>query len=165
MTQHLSLSRTVQFTGLMFWLFICFFVAWTGARVSPGIASAEWYNSLVKPSWNPPAWLFGPVWSSLYTMMGVSAWLVWKDNGFKYARSALLLFLFQLFLNGLWSQLFFNLNVIGWALAEIILLLVAIITTTIHFFPLNRVAGWLMVPYIAWVGFATLLTASIWGLN
>lgn len=158
-------SRSVRFTGLIFWLFICFFVAWTGAVVSPGIASPEWYNSLAKPGWNPPSWLFGPVWTALYTMMGFAAWLVWKTDGFKNAQTALILFLIQLFLNGLWSQLFFNFHLIGWALFEIVLLLTAIIFTTILFFQKNSVSGWLMIPYIAWVGFATLLTASIWVLN
>lgn len=151
--------------GLIFWVGLCFFVAWSGAQVSPGIASSEWYESLAKPDWNPPGWLFGPVWTILYTMMGVAAWLIWKEFGFKKAKSALIVFLIQLFLNGLWSQLFFGMQELGWALVEIIILLSAIIFTTYLFFQKNRVSGWLMVPYIAWVSFATVLNATIWMIN
>lgn len=133
--------------------------------MSPGIASSEWYESLAKPDWNPPGWLFGPVWTILYTMMGVAAWLIWKEFGFKKAKSALIVFLIQLFLNGLWSQLFFGMQELGWALVEIIILLSAIIFTTYLFFQKNRVSGWLMVPYIAWVSFATVLNATIWMIN
>ena len=151
--------------GLFFWVGLCFFVAWTGAQVSPGIASSEWYDALNKPTWNPPGWLFGPVWTILYTMMGVAAWLIWKEFGFKDARFALILFLFQLFLNGLWSQLFFGMQELGWAFVEIIILLSAIIFTTNLFFQKNRISGWLMIPYIAWVSFATVLNATIWMIN
>jgi len=160
-----KLSLSVQIIGFILWLALCYFVAWTGAQVSPGIASPEWYNALNKPDWNPPAWLFGPVWSMLYTFMGIAVWLIWKDYGFKFAKGALIAFLVQLFLNGLWSQLFFNLQNVGWALIEIMLLLTSIFITTYLFFQKNKAAGWLMVPYILWVSFATALTAAIWVLN
>ena len=151
--------------GLIFWLGICYITAWLGAQVSPGIASAEWYQSINKPSWNPPSWVFGPVWTVLYTMMGIAAWIVWKEYGFKKAGAALALFFIQLVLNGLWSQIFFGMQQIGWALFEIVVLLTAIILTTILFFKKSKPAGWMMVPYIAWVGFATVLNGAIWWLN
>ena len=151
--------------GLIFWLGICYFTAWLGAQVSPGIASAEWYQSISKPSWNPPSWVFGPVWTILYTMMGFAAWTVWKQYGFKKAGAALTLFFIQLVLNGLWSQIFFGMQQIGWAFAEIVVLLAAIIFTTMLFFKKSKLAGWLMAPYIAWVSFATVLNGAIWWLN
>lgn len=163
--RSVKLTLPVQIMGLLFWLSLCYLVAWTGAQVSPGIASPEWYNALNKPTWNPPAWLFGPVWSALYTMMGIAAWLIWKDYGFKHAKPAIVVFLIQLALNGLWSQLFFNFQALGWALIEIIILLGAIFITTFLFFQKKSAAGWLMVPYILWVSFATALTAAIWVLN
>lgn len=158
-------KKTIQIAGLIFWVGICYLTAWTGAQVSPGIASAEWYQSLNKPDWNPPAWLFGPVWTTLYTMMGVAAWLVWKRFGFGEGRTALVWFLIQLGLNGLWSQIFFGLQEPGWAFVEILFLLAAIIYTTVLFFEKNRIAGWLMVPYILWVSFATALNGAIWVMN
>ncbi|MCC5913306.1 MAG: tryptophan-rich sensory protein [Balneolaceae bacterium] len=163
--ERITRKASVQVAGLIAWVGLCYFVAWTGAQVSPGIAPADWYQSLNKPDWNPPAWLFGPVWSTLYTMMGIAAWLVWRRSGFRYAGSALYVFLGHLVLNGLWSQLFFGMQEVGWAFAEIILLLISIIATTWFFFRHNKAAGWLMVPYILWVGFATVLNGTIWVMN
>ncbi len=151
--------------GFVFWLGICYMTAWIGAQVSPGIASPDWYESIQKPGWNPPSWIFGPVWTVLYTLMGIAAWLVWKNHGFTDAKPALSAFIIQLFLNGLWSQIFFGLQEPGWAFFEIILLLAAIILTTYLFFKKNRTAGWLMVPYILWVSFAAILNGTIWWLN
>ena len=151
--------------GLVFWIGLCFFTAWLGARVSPGIAPADWYNAINKPDWNPPAWVFGPVWTTLYTLMGIAAWQVWRNYGFDKACTALIFFLIQLVLNGLWSQIFFGMQEIGWAFFEILLLLAAIIITTFLFFEKSRLAGWLMVPYIVWVGFASVLNGAIWWLN
>ena len=160
-----NMSSPKKIAGLIAWLGLCYFTAWLGAQVSPGIASSVWYESLNKPDWNPPGWLFGPVWTTLYTMMGVAAWLIWKNYGFNHAKIALSLFFVQLFLNGLWSQIFFGMQEVGWAFAEIIVLLIAIVITTYFFFKKERAAGWLMVPYIAWVGFATVLTGTIWMMN
>jgi translocator protein len=165
MSSDNSSKPIFRIAGLLFFVGVCFFTAWTGAQVSPGIASADWYQSLNKPDWNPPAWLFGPVWTTLYTLMGIAAWLVWKEFGFSGAVAALSAFFVQLVLNGLWSQIFFGMQEPGWAFAEIILLLTAIVVTTILFFRKNRIAGWLMVPYIAWVSFATVLNGAIWILN
>lgn len=165
MSSHNSSKLLFRIGGLLFWVGLCYFTAWTGAQVSPGIAPADWYQALNKPSWNPPSWLFGPVWTTLYTLMGIAAWLIWKEFGFADAKKALSFFLVQLVLNGLWSQIFFGMQEPGWAFAEIILLLAAILVTTILFFRKNRAAGWLMVPYIAWVCFATVLNGAIWLMN
>ena len=159
-------TSTVKSTGmLVLFLLLCFGVAWTGAQVSPGIASSEWYEQLNKPDWNPPGWLFGPVWTALYTMMAFAAWRIWKLLGFSDGKKELSFFGIQLFLNGLWSQLFFNAQNPGLAFVEIILLLSAIVATTIYFYRKDRIAGWLMVPYILWVGFATVLNGTIWMIN
>lgn len=158
-------SALKSIVGLLAWIGICYLIAWTGALVSPGIAPADWYNSLAKPAWNPPAWIFGPVWTLLYTLMGIAAWNIWRQFGFDRAKSALALFLIQLFLNGLWSQLFFGLQSPGWAFAEILVLLFFIVLTAISFFYKSKLSGWLMIPYILWVSFATVLNGTIWLLN
>lgn len=151
--------------GLIFWVGICYATAWLGAQVSPGIAPAEWYETINKPDWNPPGWVFGPVWSMLYTLMGIAAWLVWKKHGLTKAAPALAAFMVQLLLNGLWSQIFFGMQEIGWAFFEIILLLAAILSTTVLFFRKSKWAGWLMLPYLLWVCFATVLNGTIWFMN
>jgi tryptophan-rich sensory protein len=124
-----------------------------------------WYAGIVKPSWTPPGWLFGPVWSLLYLMMGVAAWLVWRKAGFHAAALPLALFCLQLLLNARWSILFFGLRSPGTALLEIVFLWGAILATTLAFFRHSAPAGWLMLPYLAWVTFAAALNASIWHLN
>jgi translocator protein len=143
------------------WLVASFSAATLGALFSPG----EWYAALAKPSWNPPAWLFGPVWSALYTMMAVAAWLVWKRGGFAAQRTPLALFLVQLALNAAWSPLFFGLQWPGVAFAEILLLWLAIVATLVSFLRVNKVAGWLLAPYLAWVTFAAVLNFTLWRMN
>lgn len=150
---------------LLFFLILTFGVAWTGAQVSPGIASSDWYDQLNKPDWNPPGWLFGPVWTALYIMMAFAAWRIWRLSGFRGAKTELSFFGGQLFLNGLWSQLFFNAQNPGLAFIEIIILLAAIIITTRLFYKKDRISGWLMVPYILWVSFASVLNGTIWMIN
>ncbi|NBC27511.1 MAG: tryptophan-rich sensory protein [Bacteroidetes bacterium] len=150
---------------LILFLALCFGVAWTGAQVSPGIASSDWYDQLNKPDWNPPGWVFGPVWTLLYTMMAIAAWRIWRISGFGDSKPELSFFGLQLFLNGLWSQLFFNLQNPGLAFAEIILLLAAIIATTRLFYRKDPISGWLMIPYIVWVAFASVLNGTIWMIN
>jgi translocator protein len=125
----------------------------------------EWYMSLEKPAFNPPSWVFGPVWTALYIMMAVAAWLVWKASGFRGAATALTLYFVQLALNLAWSGIFFGLRAPGWALVEIVALWIAILATIVLFFRHSRVAGWLMVPYLLWVSFAAVLNAAIWSLN
>lgn len=127
----------------------------------------SWYANLVKPSFNPPGWVFGPVWTLLYTLMGIAAWLVWKRGSLSGppVRGALTLFLLQLALNALWSVLFFGLKSPLLALVDIAALLAAIVATIAVFRPISPAAAWLMTPYLAWVAFAAILNAAIWRLN
>jgi len=133
-----------------------------------GIATGEavngWYAQIVKPSWNPPNWLFGPVWTVLYLLMGAAFALVWNGQG-KNKRMAMILFIVQFVLNLLWSFLFFGLARMDWALLEILLLLVFITLTISAFSKINRTASMLLIPYLLWVGFATLLNSSLYFLN
>ncbi|MGV8075574.1 MAG: TspO/MBR family protein [Syntrophobacteraceae bacterium] len=148
--------------GLVGWLAVSFSAALIGSRYVPG----EWYASLAKPSWNPPNAVFGPVWSVLYALMGVSAWLVWRRAGFTGAgRSVMGLFFVQLVLNALWSYLFFGLHRPDIAFFEIVVLWVAILVVVVLFWSVDRVAGVLMLPYLAWVGFASCLNFALWRLN
>ncbi len=125
---------------------------------------ATWYQTIQKPSWNPPSWLFGPVWTTLYIMMGASFALVWHSDhpGRKRAMS---IFVLQLALNLVWTPVFFGLHQIGWSFLVIIVLLITIAATIMKFSKINRTAAWLLVPYILWVSFATVLTGTIWYLN
>lgn len=158
-------SLPTRITGLILFIFVCFITAWAGAQVSPGVAPMDWYMSIEKPSWNPPGWVFGPVWSTLYLLMAVAAWRVWVRYGFRGAAAGLSFFFIQLVLNGLWSQIFFGMQLIGWAFVELLFLLAAIITTTFLFYKKDRIAAWLLYPYIAWVSFAGYLNFTIWTLN
>jgi translocator protein len=143
---------------------ICFAAAGIGSLFTdPEIGG--WYARITKPSWTPPNWVFGPVWTALYLMMAVAAWLVWREKGFGGARLALLLFAAQLFFNALWSTLFFGQHRMGLALADIILLWGAILLTLVSFWRLQPLAGALMLPYLLWVTFASALNYSIWRLN
>lgn len=140
------------------------------AGIIGGVATASsvstWYVALRKPPFTPPSWVFGPVWTTLYAMMGVAAWLVWRMGLEKpTVRTALTIFLVQLALNTLWSLIFFGLRAPGWAFLEIIFLWSAIVLTTVRFFRLSIVAGALMLPYIAWVSFASVLNYYLWRLN
>lgn len=128
-----------------------------------------WYATLQKPSFNPPNWLFGPAWTTLYTLMGISFGLVWHkltEKGFKlFELRGVSYFFVQFLLNLGWSSIFFTWHKVGLALIEIIVLWVFILLTIIHFYRFHRLAGILLIPYILWVSFATLLTASIYFLN
>lgn len=150
-----------QMLALVGWLLLCFAAAAMGGLFMPG----EWYASLKKPAWNPPGWVFGPVWTALYTMMAVAAWLVWKRGGFAAQRRPIALFLVQLTLNAAWTPLFFGLHRPGLAFAEIVLLGLAIAATLIAFRPVSRLAAWLLAPYLAWVSFAATLNFTLWRLN
>lgn len=126
-----------------------------------------WYPTLIKPSFNPPNWVFAPAWSLLYLLMGVAAGLVWDriEHEKEAVRKALIFFAIQLALNALWSYLFFGLMNPLLALIEIVILWLMIYETLLKFIKINKVAGYLLVPYLLWVSFATVLTASIWWLN
>ena len=147
--------------GLIGWLAGSFAAGWIGSRFMPG----AWYASLVKPAWTPPAMVFAPVWTVLYVMMGVAAWLVWRRAGFAGARAALGLFVVQLALNAIWSYLFFGLHRIDMALIDIAALLVMILLVMVLFWRKDWRAGALLLPYLAWVGFASCLNFALWRLN
>lgn len=147
--------------GLMGWLVVSFAAAAAGSRFLPG----AWYATLTKPAWNPPAAVFAPVWTVLYASMGVAAWLVWRRAGFVGARAALAAFGVQLVLNALWSYLFFGLHRPGVALADIGALWIVILVVAVLFWRVDWRAGALMVPYLAWVGFASCLNFVLWRLN
>ncbi|MGD0899452.1 MAG: TspO/MBR family protein [Thermoguttaceae bacterium] len=150
--------------GLVVFLAICFAAAGIGGAVTtPKIAI--WYATLTKPSWNPPNWIFGPVWSSLYFCMAVAAWLVWRQGGFSGAKLPLTLFAVQLVLNVLWSFIFFGLENPSLAFVEVLFLWLAIAATMVTFWRLSVIAGILFVPYLAWVAFASVLNFTIWRLN
>lgn len=154
----------IRWLMLLFFLFLCYGAAvlgslWTSSSVG------TWYADLRKPSFNPPNWIFAPVWSALYFLMATSAWLVWRKAGWSGARFALALFFGQLALNVAWSGLFFALRRPGMALIEIVFLLGTIVAAAVGFRPVSGLAFWLMVPYALWVAFAALLNFKIWRLN
>ena len=122
-----------------------------------------WYAALAHPAIAPPNWLFAPVWTTLYVLMGFAAWRAWKMCGLN--STAMTLYAIQLALNLGWSAIFFGLHQIGAALVEIVVLWLAILATTILFWRADRIAGALLVPYLAWTGFATVLTEAFWKLN
>jgi translocator protein len=121
----------------------------------------EWYASLHKPAWNPPAWLFGPVWTALYLMMATAAWQVWRRAGGRPLR----LYFAQLTLNAAWTPVFFGAREMGWALLVILLLWAAILATLLAFRRASKPAAWLLAPYLAWVSFATFLNFTLWRMN
>jgi len=147
------------------------FAATLGSSLLAGFIGAafptgQWYEALNKPPFTPPEWLFAPVWTTLYILMGIAAFLVWRQGLNKgRVRIAMALFTVQLALNALWSPIFFGLHLIGAALAEIIMLWAAVIATAACFRIISRQAAVLMYPYVLWVGFAVLLNAAFWVLN
>jgi translocator protein len=143
------------------WLVATFAAAAMGSFFLPG----EWYALLHKPVWNPPNWIFGPVWTALYTIMAVAAWLVWKRGSFARQRVALSLFLLQLLFNALWSPLFFGLQSPGLAFVDLLALWLALLVTVAAFWKAHRLAGAMLLPYLAWVTFAGALNFAIWRLN
>ena len=151
------------FPGLPAWLGLCFLTAAIGAAAS--VEAGPFYLQLLRPSWAPPAGVFGPVWTLLYALMGIAAWLVWRAGGFEANRGALTLFLLQLLVNALWSWLFFGWHLGGLALADVLLLWGLILTTLLRFWPVSRLAAALLLPYLLWVSFATALNFSVWRLN
>lgn len=145
-------------------LAIAFLVSLLGSAVTlPKIPG--WYASLVKPPFNPPPWVFGPVWTILYIAMSVAAWRVWLRAGRPGRLNALGWYFAQLALNALWSPVFFGMQQPGLALGVILALLAALAFTVVRFWPLDRLAAWMLLPYLAWVSFATILNASIVALN
>jgi tryptophan-rich sensory protein len=143
---------------------LCFVVAAAGGAVT-ATSVGTWYAGLAKPAFNPPDWVFGPVWTALYLMIAVAGWRVWRRRSESGAWLALGAWGVQLSLNLSWSMLFFGARMIGAALADIAVLLAAILITAALFWRIDRIAGALLIPYAAWVGFATVLNAALWRLN
>jgi tryptophan-rich sensory protein len=152
-----------QALGLLGWALITFTAAALGAVAS--VDAGAFYAELARPSWAPPAGLFGPVWSALYALMAVSAWLVWRQRGFAGAKTALVLFLAQLAANALWSWLFFAWHQGAVASVEVLILWVLIVATIAWFHRVSVLAAVLLYPYLAWTTFASALTFTIWRLN
>jgi tryptophan-rich sensory protein len=150
--------------ALLAFIALCLGVAAAGGAVTAS-SVGTWYAALAKPSFNPPNWVFAPVWTALYLMMAVAAWRVWRRRGAPGAHPALAMWALQLALNLCWSYVFFGLRLIGGALAEIAVLLAAILVTALLSWRIDRVAGALLAPYAAWVAFAALLNAALWRLN
>ena len=153
-----------KWIGLCVWIGICFGAAAIGSWFTAASVKT-WYPTLRKPTGTPPAWVFGPVWSTLYVLMATAAWLVWRQRAAADVTAPLALFFTQLALNAAWSVVFFGLRRPGLALLEILILLAAIIATVANFVLLSRPAFWLMTPYVAWVSYASFLNFGIWRLN
>jgi len=158
-----TMTKQQQILGLFGWLGLCFAASFVGAIAS--IQAQSIYGQLSQPLWAPPGWVFGPVWSVLYAMMAIAAWLVWRGGGFLANRKALSFFLAQLLVNSLWSWLFFAWRLGALALVDILILWLLIVATIVYFWRSNVLAGTLLIPYLLWVSFATGLNYSVWQLN
>lgn len=149
---------------LLGYIVLCEAVGGVGALVTgPNITS--WYAVLARPVLSPPNWIFAPVWTLLYALMGIALYLVLQTPSSARRTHALYLFGVQLILNALWSGIFFGLHLLGIALVEIILMWLAIVATIYFFAKISRTATWLLVPYVLWVSFAAYLNYSLWVLN
>ncbi len=158
------MTERMRWIGLGLWLAVCLGAGAVGAAfTTPEIDG--WYRTIAKPSFNPPDYVFGPVWTMLYICMAIAAWQVWKPAGFTGTKIPLGLFGLQIALNVGWSWIFFGLHQPGWAFLEILVLWLAIAATTLSFFRFSTLGGWLLIPYLAWVGFAAVLNFAIWRLN
>lgn len=152
-----------QILGFLVALGVVFIAAALGALAS--VEAGAFYTQLQRPDWAPPGWVFGPVWTLLYTMMGIAAWLVWRRVGLLAGQKALGVFLLQLVLNALWSWLFFAWSLGAWAFIDILLLLVLIAANLFLFWRISMLAGLLLIPYGLWVSFAAVLNVTVWQLN
>ena len=157
------MSHAKQIPGLIGWLVLSFVAAAIGAIAS--VQAATFYQQLAQPSWAPPSTVFGPVWSMLYALMGIAAWLVWREGGWRRQRGVLALFVVQLALNALWSWLFFAWHHGALAFIDIVLLWLLIVATVIGFWRVRPLAGALLLPYLCWVSFASALNFAVWRLN
>jgi tryptophan-rich sensory protein len=160
----MRLTRGRDLLGLAGFAALCAAVSATGGAVTATSVST-WYQMLDKPVFNPPDWAFPVVWTALYVMIAVAGWRVWRRAPLAETRRALTVYALQLALNLAWSFLFFGLQWIGLALAEIVVLWLAIAANAVLFWRLDRWAGALLVPYLVWVGYATVLNAALWLLN
>jgi benzodiazapine receptor len=157
-------TASTNWTGLLVWIAICFAAAGIGALMTTP-ALSDWYGTLNKPAWTPPNGVFGPVWTLLYASMGLAAWMVWLQGTSRNVTPALSIFAIQLILNVAWSGLFFGLHSPGAGLLAIVALWCAIAATILSFRRAVASAGWMLVPYLAWVSFAMALNFEIWRLN
>jgi tryptophan-rich sensory protein len=148
---------------LVAWMLVCFLVAAIGAAAS--LQAGEFYALLVRPAWAPPASVFGPVWTLLYALMAIAAWLIWNERKVRFARIALTLFGLQLIVNALWSWLFFGWSRGGLAFVDIVVLWILICATLVLFWRIRPWAGLVLTPYLAWVTFAAVLNYRLWQLN
>lgn len=160
-TSPISIGMFRSLVGMGLWILLSFSAAIPGAWSMPG----EWYASLAKPPWTPPGAWIGRVWMVLYTLMGLSAWRVWRQGGLVAQRRPLAIFGLQLMLNAAWTPLFFGLRRPDLAFVEILFLWAAIAWTIAAFRRVDRVAAALLWPYLAWVGFAAVLNGTLWRLN
>ncbi|RZZ85013.1 TspO/MBR family protein [Pseudoxanthomonas winnipegensis] len=158
-----GISGKRQVLGLVGWLLLVLVAGAIGAAAS--VQAATFYATLAQPSWAPPAAVFGPVWSVLYVLMGIAAWLVWRRGGWAAQRRALTVFVAQLALNALWSWLFFGWHLGAAAMLDIVVLWVLIVVTVAMFWRARPLAGLLLLPYLAWVTFASALNYAVWQLN
>jgi tryptophan-rich sensory protein len=158
-----TLTRGRQALGLLGWVALCFAAAAIGGYASAN--AGPFYADLARPAWAPPGSVFGPVWTVLYLLQAVAAWLVWRESGFGGARGALGLFVVQLAVNALWSWLFFAWRQGALAFVEVIVLAVLVAATIAAFWRVRRLAGVLMIPYLLWVTFASALTYAVWQMN
>lgn len=126
---------------------------------------STWYTTINKPSFSPPNWIFAPVWTALYILMGVAAFLIWRERHHPQAKTALIFYGVQLVLNAFWSIIFFGMSNPGLALIELLVLWVLVLITMVKFYKINRTAGWLLAPYLLWGTFASILNYAIWMLN
>ena len=162
--QSLSAVSKSEWIALLLFVLICFAAAGLGSvATSPEIP--KWYAGLRKPSWTPPNWLFGPVWTALYFAMAIAAWLVWRRKGVEGGRTELTLFALQLVLNTAWSFIFFKLHSLSWAFADIVALWIAIAATLLAFAHTSTLSALLLAPYLAWVSYAAALNFAIWRMN
>ncbi|NNK95900.1 MAG: tryptophan-rich sensory protein [Desulfobacterales bacterium] len=158
-----TLSKQKQIIGLVGWLVLSFSASAVGAVAS--IQARSFYGQLTQPNWAPPPGIFGPVWTILFALMGIAAWLVWRTVGFHPNRQALTLFLLQLVFNALWSWLFFAWHRRALALADVLILWILVLATLVSFWRVRPLAGALLIPYLLWVSFASALNYSLWQLN
>jgi tryptophan-rich sensory protein len=159
----MSTDTSRAYLGLVGWLATVLVAAAIGALAS--VDAPSFYAELERPTWAPPAGVFGPVWTVLYALMGIAAWLVWRAREVLGASAALRLFLVQLVANALWSWLFFAWRLGAWAFVEVVLLWCLVAATTVSFWRIRKAAGALLVPYLAWVTFAAALTFAVWRRN
>lgn len=172
------MSKTWKSVGGLALALAAPFLAAAIGNVATQRSIGNWYQQLRKPDWNPPRWIFGPIWSALYLMMGVASWLVWRkqreapgwfgrmnEKKEHEIQGALRLYGTHLVFNALWSVLFFGLRRLDWAFAEVLVLWALILTTLTRFYRIDTRAGWLLVPYQAWVTFASILNFTVWRMN